>query len=43
MDAERVVKLLSLTRLSGIEPVTDVIQVIAQAEAEAAAAEENRP
>jgi aspartate ammonia-lyase len=37
MERERVTKLLSPARLSGLEPVTDVMQVIAQAEAEAEA------
>jgi aspartate ammonia-lyase len=39
MERERVAKLLSPARLSGIEPVTDVLQVIAQAEAEQATRE----
>ena len=43
MDRERVLKLLSPARLSGLEPVTDVLQVIAQAEAEAEASTPQEP
>ena len=43
MDRERVLKLRSPARLSGLEPVTDVLQVIAQAEAEAEASTRQEP